>query len=410
MKKVRFGILRETKTPLDNRAPLAPEHCRQLLDQYTNLEIYIQPAKHRCFPSQAYAAEGVRLREELNNCDYLLGVKEVAISSLLYNKTYLFFSHTAKMQPHNRELLRNILIRRITLIDYEYLTDEQGRRLVGFGRFAGIVGAHNALWIWGRRTGQYELPRAYQVKTYDALKEAYRQVEIPPVKVIVTGRGRSAGGAMELLKVAGFKQVDKETFLNTSSPTEPIFVQLTKADIYRHKEKGTYDKADFEAHPQAYEPVIAPFLASANILVNCLNWDYSMPPLFKAEDTKDPERFKIKVIADVSCDIKGSVPITLRATTIENPVYGYDPIKEIITQPFGENVIDVMAVDNLPSELPCDATREFGKDLSEKVLPLLIEEPDHPIIQRATIVRKGQLTERFKYLEDFVRGRTKAHD
>ncbi len=404
LNKIRLGIIRETKTPPDPRAPLAPEHCKELLKKYPNLEIYIQPAKYRCFSSNEYTGAGVRLKEELNNCDYLLGVKEVDISYLMYHKTYMFFSHTAKMQAHNRELLRNIIIRRITLIDYEYLVDENGMRLVGFGRFAGIVGAHNGLWTWGKRQGIYDMPRAYELGTYEKLKEFYQDFEMPPVKVIVTGRGRSAKGAMELLDLAGFKKVSPEEFLKIDKPSEPIYVQLTKAEIYKHKETGQYDREHFHSHPQEYVSVMKDYLASADILVNCINWDYSMPPLFTKEDVREPW-FRVQVIADVSCDIKGSVPITLRATTIENPVYGYHPEKEIITRPFSKDVIDIMAVDNLPGELPRDATREFSKDLSTHVIPLLIENPNHPIIQRATIVKEGQLTERFKYLEDFVRGR-----
>ncbi len=405
-RKIRLGILRETRMPPDHRAPLVPEHCAQLLEQYgERLEIYVQPSKYRIFSAQEYSEAGVRPREELHNCDYLLGVKEVDVPTLLYNMTYLFFAHVAKMQAHNRELLRHILIRRIRLIDYEYLVWEDGRRIVGFGRFAGIVGAHNALWMWGQRTGTFQLPRAYEVKTLDALRAVYETFRMPPVKVVVTGRGRSATGAMELLHLAGFRKLPPEEYIQIDQPQEPIYTQLTKAELFRHRTKGTYDRDDFHKNPQEYVSLFRQYYPTTDILINCLNWDYRMPRLFEREEACQ-ENFRIQCIADVACDINGSVPLTIRATTIENPVYGFDPAREVIQPPFRKEGIDIMAVDNLPNELPRDASYEFSRDLAKHIIPLLIDEPNHPILQRATIASGGRLMPRFAYLQEFVLGRT----
>jgi len=399
---MKIGILKETKIPPDKRAPLIPEQCKKLKDLYPGVDIKVQPDGYRAFTSEEYRKAGIELSDDLSDCDILLGVKEVEISSFIANKTYLFFSHTAKKQPHNRGLLKAILKKNIKLIDYEYLTTDENTRVVAFGRWAGIVGAYNGLLTYGKKYHKFKLKPAWQCKDRKELFSEFKKVKTGSLKILITGGGRVAHGAMETLFCAGIRKVDPEEFLNDKFE-EAVFSQIDPWHYVKRLDGQEFELLHFFNFPEEYETTFLPYTRVTDLLIACHFWDPRSPVFMTREDMKR-EDFRIKIIADVSCDINGPIPSTLRASTITEPVYGYDPFSEKESDPWLPGNISVMAVDNLPGELPRDASTDFGHKLLNEVIPCLIGTKKREIIQRATIAENGQLTEKFSYLEDYVAG------
>ncbi|MDQ3072533.1 MAG: NAD(P)-dependent oxidoreductase [Bacteroidota bacterium] len=397
-----IGIIRETKTPTDNRVPLLPIDCRELQILYPQVKFKIQPSPLRCYKDQEYINEGVQIQEDLSSCDLLLGIKEVARETLLEGKTYMFFSHTIKKQPHNRKMFHKIIKKRNTLIDYELLTDDAGQRLIGFGYWAGMVGAHYGLILIGIKSGAYDLKPGWLCHDVSAMTGQYHEIQIPPVKIVVTGGGRVAKGALEIMKSAGIRKVSKDRFLNDSF-SEPIFLQLHSEDLFKAKNNDSFVKKDFYLYPERYESNFQLFTKITDVLINCIYWDPRAPSLFTSAETLSPD-FKIGTISDISCDIEGSVPITLRTSTTEKPYMGYDPTQKQITEPFGKNTIDIMAIGNLPNELPRDASADFSHVMKNIVIPNYLKDHQSPLFERATIVRHGELTKTFAYLSDYAEG------
>ncbi len=397
---MKIGIIREGKTPPDTRVPLSPAQCAQLMSEYPELDIRVQSSRNRCFSDEEYLDEGIKVVEDLSDRDILFGVKEVPIAQLLSGKTYFFFSHTIKKQAYNRELLRAILEKKIHLVDYECLRDKNGERIIAFGRWAGIVGAHNGLMTYGKRTGTFQFPRVYKTRNYAELKAIYNHYTLPPVKIAVTGGGRVASGVVEVLEYLRIHPVSQDVFLEEEF-SRPVFTQLHSHDLYE-KEGGGFNEKEFYADPSGYKSKFAPFTRAADLLIHGIYWDPRAPVLFTREDMLSPD-FRIRTIADITCDINGSIPATVRPSTIEEPVYGYNPKTGKEEAPYGENVVDVMAVDNLPNELPRDASEDFGSMLIGQVIPELFKS-DSEIIAKASVTRDGALTEYYRYLEDFVKG------
>lgn len=401
----KIGIVREGKIPPDARTPLTPEQCVAIQQQF-DVEVVIQPSPIRCYTDAEYEAAGLRLQTDLSDCQVLLGIKEVPKDTLIPGKIYLFFSHTIKKQAYNRALLQTILAKNIRLIDYETLVDERGERLVAFGYYAGVVGAHNGLWAYGERTGLFSLPRMNTLKDYAAAVEVYQKTAWPLMRVVVSGSGRVAAGSVRALTDMGFRQVSPRNFL-VSDADHPVFTQLRASDYTRRKDAGPdylFDKKDFYAHGEAYKSIFAPYAKRADVFVNAIFYDKKAPRFFEQADMAQPD-FKIQVVADISCDMMpdASVPCTLRPSTITDPLYGFDPHTGNLTPPHQPGTVDVMAIDNLPSELPRDASAFFGRQLVDRIFPDLLRNADESaILQRATITANGQLTERFSYLEDFV--------
>lgn len=401
---MKIGIIREGKVPPDSRVPLAPSQCAFLMKNY-DLEVVVEPSAVRCYADAEYAAAGVMLTTELADCDWLMGIKEVPIAQLIPEKTYLFFSHTIKAQPYNRQLLQAILDKKIRLIDYEVLTDEHGERLIAFGRFAGMVGAHNALWTYGQRSGAFQLGRLKDYFDYAAAKADYQKLRLPPLKIVVTGTGRVGSGAVEVLRDMDIREVPPADFVRFRYD-EPVFTHLSSKHYVARIDGKAFDYHDFYAHPQYYRSAFEPYFQIADIFINGIFWDVRSPAFFSAEDMRRQD-FNIAVIADVTCDIapKSSVPATLRASTIADPVFGYDPHSESETAPYQPHGIDMMTIDNLPSELPRDASYAFGEKFLHHVLPELLDE-NSPVIKRATIAENGELTAYFQYLQSYVDGKT----
>ena len=395
-----IGLIRESKKPYDKRVALSPAQCVDVMNSFTDVKIVVQPSPHRCISDAEYLEAGIEMSENMEQCDILLGIKEVPIEDLIANKTYLFFSHTIKKQPHNRKLLRTILQKNIRLVDYETLVWENGSRVLGFGRFAGVVGTHNAFLTWGEKFNLFHLKPAYRCENYAEMKAEYDKIEMPPLKIALCGDGRVAHGCLELLNLLHIREVTPQEFLDEQFDV-PTYVHLVTEDFYAHKDGELWDKADFYHNPENYVSTFKQYTQHCDVMLNAIFWNERIPRFFSKEDMKARD-FKIKVIADISCDVNGSIPATMKDTTIEDPVFGYHPLSETIEAPFLKNTIDVMAVSNLPCELPYDASVAFGEQLIKHVIGNLLNANNSRMIKFATIAQNGELTERYNYLKDYV--------
>lgn len=401
MKRITLGILREGKIPVDRRAPFTPQQAAEIMQRFPHVRVVCQHSRIRCFKDDEYEAAGVPIVKDLTGCDLLFGVKEVPVSNLLPRKTYLFFSHTMKLQPYNRKLLQCILKKEIRLIDYEALKDRHGNRLVAFGRYAGIVGAYNCLWVYGLRYKGYSLRRAFKCNGYEALRRELKRVKLPPIRIVLTGTGRVGNGAIEILNEVGIRRVEVAEFLGRNHD-KPVYVQLNSGDYHVHLENKTFDREEFHRHPEYYRSDFMKFARNADILIAGAYWNPVAPKLFTNEDMLDPG-FSLRIIADISCDLNGSIPATVKATDVNNPIFDYNPKTRRAEQPLSdESFITVMAVDNLPCELPRGASGDFGKDLIDRILPSLLNEDRDGIIEAATLTRDGRLTDGFHYLSDYA--------
>ncbi len=400
MSKVKIGIIKEGKVPIDKRTPFSPIQAKETLNRFPGIELVVQSSDIRCFSDQEYIEQGLQIVTHIDDCDVLFGVKEVPIDQLIPNKTYFFFSHTIKKQAYNKDLLKAILSKNIRLVDYETLTDSKGARIVAFGRWAGIVGAYNGIWTYSKRNNLFNLRRACDCFDLEDLKNEFQKVKLPPINIIITGGGRVAKGAMEVLDVMKIKKVSPSDFLSKDY-TIPVYTQLEPGDYHQHREDKPFQLDEFFKSPEAYNSTFLPFTSKADLLIACAYWDPKAPVLFTRQDMLK-EAFKIRVIADITCDIEGSIPSTKRASTIDDPVYQYSASSDAIVKEEKEENITVMAVDNLPCELPRDASESFGNELINNVLPHLLGGDRENIIQRATIALEGHLNEKYQYLSDYV--------
>lgn len=394
---MKIGLIREGKVPADSRVALTPAQCKILMASYKDLSIVVQSSTDRCFTDEEYMRAGITVANDVTNADILFGIKEVPISQLIPNKTYFFFSHTKKMQPHNQALCRAMVEKNITLIDYECLEYEDGARVIGFGFFAGVVGAHNGMMAYGNRTGAFELGRVHQVKSFNRLIKTYFGLKLPNIKIAVTGSGRVAHGLLEVMNIMGVQEVEKTDYLERAF-AYPVYVQLKGADLYVAKDGSAYNRKDFHNNPHLYDCTFKNYYSETDILLNGIYWDNDIPRLFEMEDI-GKENFRIATIADVTDDENGSVPCNLGDSTIADPVYGVDRFTKTKTAPYLANSVDVMAVGNLPNELPRDASNYFGEQLMKHILPSLFSnEENNAMITNATILEKGKLMPSYSYM------------
>ncbi len=400
MHKIKIGVLREEKSPPDKRVPLTPLICSELVKKYPHLEIVVQPSKIRCYSDDEYTSFGVPLQEDLNDCDILMGVKEVPADKLIPHKKYFFFSHTIKKQAHNQKLMKSLIEKKIEMIDYETLTDKQHNRIIGFGRYAGIVGAYNGILGYGLKYDLFRIKPANQCRDKAEMEDELRRVRLPNIKIALTGGGRVANGAIETLSALRIRKVTPEEFLMASFRA-PVYCQLNPRDYVERPNDHNFDLNDFFTHPEHFVSKFTPFTKVTDLYISTHYWDPKSPKMFTKKDMKSPD-FHISVIADVTCDMEGSIPSTIRASSIAQPFYGYNIHNEKEDLPFNKDTICVMAVDNLPCELPRDASDDFGKDLSERVLPSLLDQDKDKIIKRATICKEGKLTHYYEYLSDYA--------
>ncbi|WP_420582404.1 NAD(P)-dependent oxidoreductase [Reichenbachiella sp.] len=400
----KIGILKEGKIPIDRRVAIIPSQAKLIKENFSGVDLVCQKSDIRCFSDDDYSREGVELVDLVDDCDVIFGVKEVPLGKLIPNKTYFFFSHTIKKQEYNRELLNEVLDKNIRLIDYETLTDANGQRIIAFGRYAGIVGAYNGIWSFGKRYNLFNIRRAHECFDLEDMKTEFNKVKLPNIKIVITGGGRVAKGAMEVLLGLNIRKVTPERFVNEDFQ-EPVFTQLNSRDYNKHKEDKDFTRSEFFEHPENFESDFYQYAKCADLLIACAYWHPAAPVLFTREEATHRD-FKINIIADVTCDIEGSIPSTIRPATIDEPVFDYDPTTGREMPPFSdEGNISVMSVDNLPCELPRNASEDFGKELVNNVLPCLLGNDPDLIIERATIAKNGKLTSYYAYLQDYADGK-----
>lgn len=365
------------------------------------MEIFVQPCNYRCYSDDEYRYHGIEIKEDLGDCDILLGIKEVNISYLIPGKTYFIFSHTVKRQPHNRKLLQEILSKKVRLIDWELLTDERHKRLIAFGRWAGIVGAYHALRMIGLKYHTFSIKQMSECHNFAGAQREFSKLKLPPLKLVLTGTGRVSNGAAFLLDLVHIKKVSPYNFCYNEFD-EIVYTQLGSGDMYHREGAEKFDRDDYHAHPELYKSNFYPFTRSADVMLNGIYWDKRIPVFFTKEQMKEKD-FRIRIISDITCDIapNSSIPSTVMASSIEEPYYGYDAQNEKLIRPFTDDSIDVMAVDNLPNELPRDASEDFGNMLMSRVLPELKNE-NSKILYRATIAMNGRLNQPYEYLADYV--------
>jgi len=399
-----IGIVRESRND-ENRTPLVPEHIKKYKESNPNINFIIQPSNRRCFSDEEYELCGAKINENLNECSIIFGVKEIDPNILINNRTYLFFSHTFKInkqqkniEKHKKDLLLSILNKKITLIDYENIRGKNGTRCLGFGRFAGIVGCYNTLNLLLRVIGKQSLASAYKIDDYERLVLNLKNLYFPKTKILVTGDGRVAKGVIELLNQTNIKAVSKKDFLEKKFD-QPIFCNLETKDYVTNNSSTNFNLEHFINNPQDYSSSALQYLKETNILISAHYWDPSSPKIFENEDLKDLQN--LKIVGDITCDINGSVPTTIRSTTIEEPNYWIERynLKEIDESNDG---IAVMAVDNLPSELPRDSSTEFSEGIINEVIPFLLKEDDGRILN-GTITTDGSFLEKYNYLNDYIR-------
>jgi alanine dehydrogenase len=393
-----IGLIKEGKIPADTRVALSPAQCRWL-HKNTDIKISVQSCETRCFKDAEYIQAGVEIVEDISNCDILMGIKEVPKEQLIPNKTYFFFSHTKKLQPYNQAMFKTMIDKNITMIDYECLEHEDGQRIIGFGFFAGVVGAHNGMLCYGKRTGNFNLERVYKIKDYRQLIHTYFGLKLPPIKIAVTGSGRVAHGIIEVMNLMDVQEVEPEEYLEQNF-SYPVFVHLKGSNLYQHKEDKTYKRTAFHQNPEQYDCLFNNYLQATDILLNGVYWDKNIPRLFEWNDIAT-SNFKIQTIADITDDYNGSVPCNLGDATIEELVYGVDRNTHQKVAAYSRNAIDIMAVGNLPNELPRDASRFFGEQLIKYVLDDL-QKGGSETLNRATILKEGKLNKGYEYMNDYA--------
>lgn len=399
---MKFGIIKERKNPPDRRVVFSPEKLVEFKEKYPLASIKVERSDIRVFSDDAYLKLGIEVVDDVSDCDVLLGVKEVPIEALIPNKTYFFFSHTIKKQPYNRSLLQAILEKNIQLIDHETIVDKQYNRLIGFGRYAGIVGAYNGFRALGLKNKKFNLPKASTLVSQNELIDALNSIELSSMKILLTGNGKVAYGAKEMLDAMNIQQVAIEDYL-VQSFEQPVYCMIDVLDYNKRKDGKRISNQDFYQNPSAYSSDFMRFAVVTDFLITGHFYGNGAPYLFTRADAKKPD-FNISLVADISCDVDGPIATTLRASTIEAPIYGYDVNTSKEVDYHQKDAIAVMAVDNLPCELPKDASEGFGDMFLKNVIPAFFNNDKDGILERATLTNKGQLTERFSYLQQYVDG------
>ena len=400
---MKFGIIKERKNPPDRRVVFSPGKLKEFKQQFTEAQILVESSDIRVFTDQQYAAAGLEISEDMVSCDVLFGVKEVPVEALIPNKKYFFFSHTIKKQPYNRDLLNAILEKNIVLYDHETIIEENGARLIGFGRYAGIVGAYNGFRAIGLKTAEFSLPKAENLDSQQALIVALNSIKLPNLKILLTGNGKVAFGAKEMLDAMHIKQVSVSEYLSETF-TEPVYCLADVLDYNKSKEGENTNNFHFYDYPETYVSNFMRFAKVTDFFIAGHFYGNGAPYLFTREDAKSVD-FKIKFVADISCDVDGPVASTLRASTIADPIYGYNAQTESEVDYKHKDAIVVMAVDNLPCELPKDASEGFGEMFLENVIPAFFNDDKDGVLERAKMTENGKLTERFSYLQDYIEGK-----
>ncbi len=399
---MKFAIIKERKNPPDRRVVFPPNLCESVVKQFPKVEFLVEASDVRFFNDSVYKDKGFTVTDSVDECDVMLGVKEVPISALIPNKKYFFFSHTIKKQPYNRELLKAMLNKNIEMYDHEVITKSSGGRLIGFGRYAGIVGAYNGFIAYGRKYGLWNMPKAESLPDLNGMKAELNKINVPAIKICLTGSGKVANGAQEILDHLQIKEVSVDAYLNKSF-NEAVYCKIDVLDYNKRKDGQLLDKYDMYDNPSEYKSDFMRFAQVTDYFIAGHYFGDGAPYLYTREDCKS-RKFNIKVVADVSCDIDGPVASTIRPSTIAEPLYGYNPNTESEIDFMDDDAIVVMAVDNLPCELPKDASEGFGEMFLKHVIPAFFNNDKDGILERARMTQNGKLTERYAYLQEYVDG------
>lgn len=400
---MKFGILKERKNPPDRRVVFSPDELTKLKQQYQECMVKVEYSDIRVFTDSQYENQGIELTDDTSDCDVLFGVKEVPIENLIPNKSYFFFSHTIKEQPYNRKLLQAVIEKNIDLYDYETIVDANNRRLIGFGRYAGIVGAYNSIRAFGIKFELFKLPKAETLSDKEALIAHIKRLVLPPLKFVITGTGKVGNGAKEILDAIKIKEVSVENYL-TKNYSQPVYTQIDVLEYNKRKDGQVLDFNDFYHNPKEYVSDFERFTKVSDIYITG-HFHANEAPVILTREMLKANDCRIKVVADVSCDVNGPIACTLRSSTIAEPLYGYVPNEDKEVDVFHPAAIVVMAVDNLPCELPKDASEGFGEMFMEYVIPAFFNGDKDGILQRAKITENGKLTPRFSYLQNYVDGK-----
>ncbi|MFV0531608.1 MAG: NAD(P)-dependent oxidoreductase [Flavobacteriales bacterium] len=397
---MKFSLIKERKNPPDRRVVFSPQACENIKNQYPQVEFIVESSDIRIFTDREYKEKGFEITQEIESADVMLGVKEVPVDFLIPNKKYFFFSHTIKKQPYNRKLLQAVLQKNIELYDHETIVDEEGMRLIGFGYYAGIVGTYNGIRAYGLKYEMFELPKVESLPDRKAMEAVLDKIQLPAIKIVLTGIGKVGTGAKEILDYMKIKEVSSSEYL-TKKFNEPVYTQLHVLDYNKRKDGKHKDIQDFFENTPEYESDFMKYAQVSDMYIAGHFYGDGSPFIFTREDAKSP-CFNIKIVADISCDINGPVACTLRASTIADPIYGYNPYTESEVDFKNLDAIAVMAVDNLPCELPKNASEGFGEMFAKHVIPAFFNGDRNSILKRAKITEKGALTERFKYLQSYI--------
>lgn len=400
---MKFGLIKERKNPPDRRVVFSPDEMLKVKEQFPQAEFEVESSDIRVFSDEEYIQKGIPVDTDVTDCDVLIGVKEVPVDALIPNKTYFFFSHTIKKQPYNRKLLLACLEKNIRLIDHETIVDSNNKRLIGFGRYAGIVGAYNGFRAFGIKYDLFNLAKAETLKDQAELIERLRRPMLPPIKIVLTGHGKVGLGAKEMLDAMKIKQVSIEDYL-AKSYDRPVYTHIDLEDYNKRIDGKPFDKKDFYNNPQEYTSNFERFTKVSDIFMAGHFYGNGAPAILTRDMLKAPDN-KIKVVADISCDVDGPIACTLKASTIAEPFFGYLPSEHKEVHYDHPGAIVVMSVDNLPCELPKDASEGFGEMFLKYVIPSLYNNDADGILERGTICKNGKLTERFSYLQDYVDGK-----
>jgi alanine dehydrogenase len=400
---MKFGIIKERKNPPDRRVVFSPNELAKLKQLYPEAEVEVESSDIRIFTDVQYKSLGITITDDVSDCDILFGVKEVPVESLIPNKSYFFFSHTIKKTPVNRKLLQAILEKNITLYDHETIVNADNNRLIGFGRYAGIVGVYNGIRAFGIKFELFKLPKAETLAGKEALIVQLKRITLPPLKFVITGSGKVGNGAKEILDAIKIKEVTIDNYL-TKNYTQAVYVQLNVLDYNKRQDGQVLDYIDFYEHPEQYVSDFEKFTKVTDVYFPG-HFHAPAAPMILTREMLLSKDCKIKVVADISCDVNGPIACTLRSSTIAEPIYGYFPLENKEVDVFHPAAVVVMAVDNLPSEIPKDASEGFGEQFMEYVIPAFFNNDKDGILQRAKITENGKLTERFSYLQDYVDGK-----
>ncbi|RZJ76003.1 MAG: alanine dehydrogenase [Flavobacterium sp.] len=400
---MKFGIIKERKNPPDRRVVFAPNELAKLKQLYPEAIVEVESSDIRIFSDIQYKSMGINITDDISDSDILFGVKEVPVENLIPNKSYFFFSHTIKKQPYNRKLLQAVLEKNITLYDHETIVDSHNRRLIGFGKYAGMVGVYNGIRAFGIKFELFKLPKAETLAGKDALIMHLKRITLPPLKFVITGTGKVGSGAKEILDAIKVKEIAVENYL-TKTYTQPVYVQLDVLEYNKRIDGQVLDFNDFVAHPEEYVSDFEKFTKVTDVYFTGHFYANGAPTILTKE-MLNANNCKIRVVADISCDVKGPIECTLRSSTIAEPIYGYWPSEDKEVDVFHPGAIVVMAVDNLPCEIPKDASEGFGEQFMEHVIPAFFNGDKDGILERAKMTENGKLTPRFSYLQDYVDGK-----